>query len=79
MANNVYIKSKQNVNQMSGGYLASIMDTMKKVVTELSEVRLVCRFPDVLPKELSGLPPDREIKFEIELLPGMTPISKAPY
>ncbi|KAA0037571.1 ty3-gypsy retrotransposon protein [Cucumis melo var. makuwa] len=29
--------------------------------------------------DLSGLPPDREIEFTIELLPGTTPISQAPY
>ncbi|KAA0063211.1 hypothetical protein E6C27_scaffold205G00190 [Cucumis melo var. makuwa] len=29
--------------------------------------------------DLSGLPPDREIEFTIELLPGTAPISQAPY
>ena len=61
------------------GYLASIMDTTKKVVTKLADVRVVYKFPDVFPEELPGLPPDREIEFEIELLPGTVPISKAPY
>ena len=61
------------------GYLASIMDTIKKVTTKLADVRVVCKFHDVFPEELSGLPPDREIEFEIELLPGTVPISKAPY
>ena len=61
------------------GYLTSIMDTAKKVETELADVRVVCRFLDVFPKELPRLPPDREIEFEIELLPGTAPISKAPY
>ena len=37
-----------------------------------------CEFLDVFPKELSGLPLDREIEFEIELLLGMAPMSKAP-
>ena len=60
-------------------YLASIVDTMIKVVIELSDVRVVYKFPDVFPEELPGLPPDREIEFEIELLPGTVPISKAPY
>ena len=55
------------------------MDITKKVVTELADVRVVCKFPDVFPEELLGLPPDQEIEFEIELLCGTTPISKAPY
>ena len=40
---------------------------------------VVYRFPDVSPEELPELPSDREIEFEIELLPGAAPISKAPY
>ena len=36
-------------------------------------------FPDVFPEDLLGLPPDREIEFSIDLLPGSSPISKAPY
>jgi hypothetical protein len=36
-------------------------------------------FPDVLPKELPGMPPDREVEFVIVLLPGTAPISKRPY
>ena len=55
------------------------MDTTKKVVTELADVRVICKFPDMFPEELLGLPPDWEIEFEIELLLGTVPISKAPY
>jgi hypothetical protein len=36
-------------------------------------------YPDVFPEELPGMPPDRDIKFLIELLPGTSPISKRPY
>ena len=36
------------------GYLASIVDTTNKVVTELADVRVVCKFPDMFPEELSG-------------------------
>ncbi|KAL5553902.1 hypothetical protein UlMin_041303 [Ulmus minor] len=34
---------------------------------------------DVFPEDLPGIPPEREISFEIELLPGSAPVSKAPY
>ena len=60
-------------------YLASIMDTMKKIVIELSDVCVVCKFLDVFPEELTGLPPDRKIKFKIDLLPRTIQISKVPY
>jgi hypothetical protein len=39
----------------------------------------VCEYPDVFPEELPGMPPDRDIEFSIELLPGTAPISKRPY
>jgi hypothetical protein len=36
-------------------------------------------FPDVFPKELLGMPPDTEVEFVINLLPGTAPISKWTY
>jgi hypothetical protein len=44
-----------------------------------SEVPVVNEFPDVFPEELPGMPPDRDIKFVIELKPSTTPIYKTPY
>ena len=37
------------------------------------------KFPDVFPNDLPGMPPNRDIEFIIELLPGTTPIAKRPY
>jgi hypothetical protein len=36
-------------------------------------------FPDVFLEELPGMPPNREVEFFIDLLPGTAPISKRPY
>jgi hypothetical protein len=44
-----------------------------------SEVPVVNEFPDVFPKELSGMSPDRDIVFVNELKPGTSPIYKTPY
>jgi hypothetical protein len=44
-----------------------------------SDVPVVNGFPDVFPKELPGMPLDRDIKFMIELKPGTTPIYNTPY
>jgi hypothetical protein len=33
-------------------------------------------FPDIFLEELPGMPPDTEVEFVIDLLPGSAPISK---
>ena len=40
---------------------------------------VVDEFLDVFPNDLPGMPPDRDIEFIIELLPGTAPIAKRPY
>ena len=45
----------------------------------LAEVPVVCEYPDVFPEELPGMPPDRDIEFIIELVPGIGPIAQKPY
>ena len=47
-------------------------------VVPLPQIPVVCEFPDVFPEELPGLPPDREVEFAIELIPGKAPISRSP-
>jgi hypothetical protein len=44
-----------------------------------SEVLVVNVFPDVFPMELPGMPPDRDIKFVIELRSSTSPIYKTPF
>jgi hypothetical protein len=41
-------------------------------------IRVVRDFSDVFPEELPGMPPDTEVEFVIDLLPGTAPI-KRPY
>jgi hypothetical protein len=45
----------------------------------LEGIKVVCDYPDVFPDELPGMPPDRDVEFAIDLLPGTAPISKRPY
>ena len=61
------------------GFLAHVVDTSQTKDQKLEDVRVVCNYPEVFPDELPGLAPDREIEFEIELIPGTKPISKSPY
>jgi hypothetical protein len=47
------------------------------IATNLEEIPVVCKYPDVFPDDLPGMPP--EIEFVIELQPGTTPISERAY
>jgi hypothetical protein len=40
----------------------------------IESIRVVSEFPDVFPKDLPGMPPERKVEFTIELLPGTAPI-----
>ena len=43
------------------------------------DVPVVREYVSVFPKDLPGLPPDREIMFSIEVMPGTVPILRASY
>ncbi|GKG48288.1 hypothetical protein Tco_0510173, partial [Tanacetum coccineum] len=34
---------------------------------------------EVFPEDLSGLPPQRQVEFRIDLVSGATPVAKSPY
>ncbi|KAL0556346.1 hypothetical protein IC582_004859 [Cucumis melo] len=59
-------------------FLAHVVEVQEEKLKP-EEVPVVNEYLDVFPADLSGLPPDREVEFTIELLPGTTPISQAPY
>ena len=52
---------------------------MQADIGSVDRVPVVCEFQDVFLEELSGLPPEREIEFCIEVVPGTDPISMPPY
>ena len=60
------------------GYLAHVVDT-RRSEARLEDVPAVRDFLDVFPDDLPGLPPEREIDFPIDLIPGTAPISLPPY
>jgi hypothetical protein len=49
------------------------------VELKLKDIHVIQEFSDVFPNDLPGMPAKRVIEFKIELQPGTTPISKAPY
>ena len=50
-----------------------------EVSPDLASIPVVYEFFDVFPKDLPGLPPNRDVEFTIELEPGTAPISRHPY
>ena len=60
------------------GYLAYVVETRKEGAL-VYEIPVVREFLDAFPNYIAGLPPDREVEFTIELIPGIEPISIPPY
>src|SRR4051812_37187409 len=55
----------------------SKLNSLKGV--SLDSVTIVSEYPDVFPEEFPGMPPDRDVEYLIDLLPGSGPIAKRPY
>ncbi|XP_074355992.1 uncharacterized protein LOC141695661 [Apium graveolens] len=72
------MQAKRFWRQGCESYLTHVMDTKKETLT-LDEIPIVREYPNVFPEEFPGLPPDREIEFSIDLIPGAEPVSKDPY
>ncbi|GJT69955.1 putative reverse transcriptase domain-containing protein [Tanacetum coccineum] len=45
----------------------------------LEDVPIVQDFPKVFLEDLPGLPPTRQVEFQIDLIPGAAPVARAPY
>ncbi|GJQ99230.1 hypothetical protein Tco_0522215 [Tanacetum coccineum] len=45
----------------------------------LKDVPIVQDFPEVFPEDLPGIPPTRQVEFQIDLIPGATSVARAPY
>ncbi|GJV93140.1 putative reverse transcriptase domain-containing protein [Tanacetum coccineum] len=45
----------------------------------LEDVPIVQDFPEVFPEDLPGLPPTRQVEFQIDLVLGAAPVARAPY
>ncbi|GJU69441.1 putative reverse transcriptase domain-containing protein [Tanacetum coccineum] len=75
----------EKVIRMSYGNQMLIVESDKgvsrlKVISCIkAHVPVIHDFLKVFPEELSGLPPPRQVEFQIDLVPGPTPIARAPY
>ena len=58
--------------------MALILDS-KRGQINLEDIPVIKEFLDVFPKELLGLPPEREVDLSTEVVQRMNNISRAPY
>ncbi|KAL8148026.1 hypothetical protein AgCh_005384 [Apium graveolens] len=72
------VQAKKLLRKGCESFLDYIVDS-ERDSPSIEDILVVNEFPDVFPDELPGLPPDRQIEFEINLAPGTEPVSKAPY
>ncbi|GJV37226.1 putative reverse transcriptase domain-containing protein [Tanacetum coccineum] len=58
-----------------------IIRVMEKKSDEkrLEDIPVVREFLEVFPEDLPGLPPVRQVEFQIDLIPGAAPVARTPY
>ncbi|GKF37163.1 hypothetical protein Tco_0113921 [Tanacetum coccineum] len=56
-----------------------VIEKKKSDEKRLEDIPVVREFLEVFPKNLPGLPPVRQVEFQIDLIPGATPVAHAPY
>ncbi|GKE48063.1 putative reverse transcriptase domain-containing protein [Tanacetum coccineum] len=66
---------------ISRGYQVFVAQVMEKKSAEkrLEDIPVVREFPKVFLEDLPGLPPVRQVEFQINLIPGAAPVAQAPY
>ncbi|GJS25929.1 putative reverse transcriptase domain-containing protein [Tanacetum coccineum] len=75
-------KTQKYIQKGCQVYLAQV--TSKKTEDKskdkrLEDVSIVREFPEVFPEDLPGLPPVRQVEFQIDLVPGAALVARAPY
>ncbi|GKA43213.1 putative reverse transcriptase domain-containing protein [Tanacetum coccineum] len=56
-----------------------VMEKKKSDEKRLEDIPVVREFPEVFPEDLPGLPLVRQVEFQIDLIPGATPVARSPY
>nr|GFC69145.1 reverse transcriptase domain-containing protein [Tanacetum cinerariifolium] len=72
------MKVKKYVDRGSYLFFAQVVEK-EPIERRLEDVSVICKFLDVFPEDLPGLPPPRELEFKIELVPGAALVACAPY
>nr|GEY89222.1 uncharacterized mitochondrial protein AtMg00810-like [Tanacetum cinerariifolium] len=65
-----------NINSSTLDYSYDVELADGQIITDVPIVR---DFSEVFPEDLPGLPPTRQVEFQIDLIPGAAPVARAPY
>ncbi|XP_073153876.1 uncharacterized protein [Henckelia pumila] len=66
-----YVRAKKLLRKGCQGFLASLVVAADEPSSRsIADVEIVRDYPDVFPDDVAGIPPVREVEFNIELLPG---------
>ncbi|GKA76887.1 putative reverse transcriptase domain-containing protein [Tanacetum coccineum] len=73
-------QAMKNVGEIQSflGLAAHVIDTSFKKKS-VEDVLVVNEFLDVFPEDFPGIPPERQVEFQIDLIPSATPIAKTLY
>nr|GEW40355.1 putative reverse transcriptase domain-containing protein [Tanacetum cinerariifolium] len=76
-----YTKAQEYWSKGCDVFLAHITTKEDKDKSEgkgLEDVPIVREFPEVFLEDLPGIPPTRQVEFQIDLVPGVAPVARAP-
>ncbi|GJW20445.1 reverse transcriptase domain-containing protein [Tanacetum coccineum] len=72
------IKIERYISQGCQVFMIQVMER-KPDEKRLEDIHVVKEFSDVFPEDLPGLPLVRQVEFQIDLIPGATPVARTPY
>ncbi|KAI3808009.1 hypothetical protein L1987_23949 [Smallanthus sonchifolius] len=72
------ITSQKYIRKKCMVFLAHVIQNEDKKKS-VQDIPIIREFPEVFPDDLPGLPPVRQVKFRIDLVPGANPVAKTPY
>ncbi|GJS26085.1 putative reverse transcriptase domain-containing protein [Tanacetum coccineum] len=72
------IKTERYISRGCQVFMIQVMEK-KSDEKKLEDIPVVKEFPDVFPKDLPGLPPVRQVEFQIDLIPGAAPVAQTHY
>ncbi|GJU50186.1 putative reverse transcriptase domain-containing protein [Tanacetum coccineum] len=73
------IKTERYISRGCQVFMIQVMEKKKSHEKRLEDIPVVREFLEVFPEDLPGLPPIGQVEFQIDLIPGVAPVARAPY